>query len=104
MKDIISEENVNDTIYRILNEKFTDIESALDNYSALVNKTNAIQEEVIKYAQDETEATRKQLNDIINANSNWQDLDTASEDYTPEIDYYQKSEEYLYPADTTKEE
>lgn len=104
MKDIISEENVNDTIYRILNEKFTDIESALDNYSALVNKTNAIQEEVIQYAQDETEATRKQLNDIINANSNWQDLDTASEDYTPEIDYYQKSEEYLYPTDTTKEE
>lgn len=103
MRDIISEENVNDTIYKMLSEKFTDIQTALDNYSALVNRMNQIQEEVMQYAAMETEATRKQLNDIITANANWQELDTASEEYTPEIDYYKKSEEYLYPELTDDE-
>lgn len=103
MKDIISEENVNETIYTILSEKFADIETALANYSALVNRMNEIQEEVIQYARLETEETRRQLNEAIAANANWEELDNASEEYTPEIDYYQKSEEYLYPELTDDE-
>lgn len=103
MQEIISEKNINETIYQILSEKFEGIQIAIDNYAELVSRVNEIQTTVLHYTISETERTRTELNSIIKANSNWKDLDDTAETYTQEIDYYAKAEEYFYPELTDDE-
>lgn len=103
MQGLISEENINNTIYNILSQKFEDIQTALDNYARIANQMVDIQSQVMQYAITETAKTRTQLNEIIAANSSWEEIDTASSEYIQEIDYYSKSEEYLYPELTDDE-
>lgn len=104
MQNLISEDNVNETIYNILSQKFEDIQLALDNYAAVVEELDNIRDQVMQYAIDETAKTRAMLQDTLAVNSAWEDLDTASTEYTQEVDYYSKSEEYLYHEDAVKEE
>lgn len=104
MQQLISEENINQTIYNILSEKFGDIQTALDNYAKIVDQMVDIQSEVMQYAITETAKTRSQLNEIINANASWEDLDNTAAEYSQEIDYYSKAEDYLYPEVEENEE
>ena len=103
MQELISEENINNTIYNILGEKFGDIQTALDNYDKIVNDLINIQAEIMQYAISETARTRAELNRILQINSSWEDLDNTAEEYTQEIDYYSKAKEYLYPEFTDDE-
>ena len=103
MQGLISEENINDEIMSILNGKFHDIEIALENYQHVVDSMDLIQTKITNYAMQEANTTREQLLKIIEDNKNWEELDNAHEEYVPEVDYYQKSEEYLYPEMTEEE-
>ena len=103
MQELISEESVSSTIYDILSQKFGDIQTALDNYAAVVQQMTDLQTRVMQYAIEETAKTREQLNATLAANANWEELDNASTEYTQEIDYYSKAEDYLYPELTDDE-
>lgn len=104
MQGIISEENVNRIVFQILSEKFEDIQTALDNYEAVVAKLEEIEQETMMYAINETANTRALLNQTLYANVNWANLDIAAQEYTEEVNYYAVANSYLYPELTEAEE
>lgn len=104
MQDLISVEGINKAIINALSSKFEDIQTYLDNYAEIVQKMNDLQTSVMNYAISETERTRQQLQAALTQSAGWEELDTASEDYTEEVNYYEKAQEYLYPTSSINEE
>lgn len=100
MKELVSVEGINNAIIDVLSDKFADIQIYLDNYSEIVQKMTDLQTSIMNYAISETERTRQQLQAALAENSNWEELDNVSSEYTEEVNYYEKAEEYLYPSTT----
>lgn len=100
MKSLISPEGIDKQIVSILSGKFDDIQTYLDNYATLVQQMNDLQTSIMNYAMSETAKTRKQLQEELAKTYNWEDLDGAASEYTEEVNYYEKAEEYLYPENT----
>lgn len=104
MQELISVEGINNAIVNTLSSKFEDIQTYLDNYADIVQKMNDLQTSVMNYAISETERTRQQLQAAIVQSGGWEELDAASEEYTEEVNYYEKAQEYLYPTSSVNEE
>ena len=90
---LITPEYINAEIYSILQSRFPTIRTAIDNYAAFVRRLAEIEDEVIQYMVTATSNTIEVVNNTVETNSSWENLDDAASTYTPEIDYFAKSAE-----------
>lgn len=102
LQKIVSVDYINDTIMTKLREKYDTIDRALKDYEVLATRIDQIQTELFAYASEKISETRFELSSTLEQNSSWESLDDVSE-FTQEINYYEKSEEYLYPELTDAE-
>ena len=93
VKQLITPEYINAEIYSILEEKFPTIHTAINNYADFVARLAEIENEVIDYMVTHTAEAIEYVNNVVEENSSWDDLDSAAQTFTPEIDYFAKSVE-----------
>lgn len=95
IEGIISDEAINSKIHSQLQEKFSTIEKALNDYADIASSLDKIEMDLLNYASNQIHNSKQEILDKIV----WDDLDDSAETYEPEVDYYEKSEEYLTPPD-----
>ena len=102
LEEVTSEEAIRLEILQILSTKYPTIEEALAKYQEIADSLDKIETEVLGYSSSEISSTRDDILTAINKSSNWEDLESI-DDFSQEIDYYKKSEEYLNPELTDTE-
>lgn len=95
ISSLITPEKISQDIMEILSEKFDDIEQALENYQSIVNSLDSIENILMSYASSRLDESLTSIEEEFEKNSSWQDLDNTSEFFTQEVNYYEKSEQYL---------
>lgn len=85
---VISEEKVYETIYEVLEEKFDDIQTYIDNYQAIYERMGELETELVYYATYNINAAKAE----ILATIEWDDMDDLY--YHVDVDYYQKAKDY----------
>ena len=94
ISELISPEYIESKVYSILEEKFGDIKTAVDNYAEYVEQLNDLEDQVVTYATDNIINTKSELNEKIANYQAIDDLDDSSETYQHEVNYYEKAKEY----------
>lgn len=102
LQEVASEEAIHNEIMNILISKYPTIEEALAKYQEIVDSLSNIETNVMNYSTSEILNTKNEIDKGINKACEWEDLNDIS-DYTQEIDYYQRSKEYLSPELTDEE-
>ena len=91
IKELITPEYINNEIYTILEEKFPTIQTAIDNYAEFVARLTELESSIVTYMVDTTAQTIDEINNTVEQNSSWDNLDNTAATFVPEIDYYAKS-------------
>lgn len=100
MENIVSPEQILQNIYNILSSKFGEIQVAIDNYDNVVTKMSQLESKLMGYTQAEVVTARTNVEETLEKNSNWEELDDTSASLTQEIDYYKKDYDYWHPSMT----
>lgn len=92
---LVTPEYIEQKIYDVLEDKFGDIRTALDNYDTYVAQLDELENQIVTYVTNELVNTRNELNDRIDQYQAIDDLDDSGQDYVHEINYYEKCKQYL---------
>ncbi len=103
LESIITEDYINEKIDDKLEEEYPTIDEALDNYQRISDSLEEMETETLAYADENINRARTNLLDLITENTSWKDLDDGSSEYTHEVNYYEKAEEWYKPKLTTKQ-
>lgn len=96
--DIVDPENLHRLIMEILEEKYPDIDTALENYDEYVANLDSLEDSLITYAAASITSARDTIIEKIESYNNIEDLDSSPSTYKHEIDYYEKAKNYFYPV------
>ena len=97
VESYVTEESIRNEIMTQLRGKYADIDIALANYNQIVDSLNDIEDELMDYSNNSITKAYNDLQDELEANSKWDNIDDYDTTYVYEVDYYKKSEEYYYP-------
>lgn len=97
MEDYISPEYIQTTVINALDARFGDIETALENYNNYVNDLDRLENQVVNYAANAIVGARNTLLTKLNDYETIEDLDSSPDNYSHEVNYYEKAEEWYYP-------
>ena len=103
LESIITKDYINEKIDDKLEEEYPTIDEALDNYQRISDSLEDMETETLAYADENINRTRTNLLNLITENTSWKDLDDGSSEYTHEVNYYKKAEEWYKPKLTTKQ-
>ncbi len=95
--DLITPESIHKEIMDQLVLKYPTIDTALTNYAEVAASLKDIENEVMNYSSETILRESTNIDNQMKEYSEWDNLDDSHETYTSECDYYQKSEEWLYP-------
>jgi hypothetical protein len=94
ISELITPEYIESKVYSVLEEKFGDIRTAIDNYDEYVAQLNELENQVVNYATNNIIAARNELNEKVENYQTIDDLDGSSKTYHHEVDYYEKAKDY----------
>lgn len=97
LEKLISPETIKAKILENLSEKYPTIDKALQIYGDISKDLDRIENEVVTYASDTITTAASKLQEELDENSAWIDLDDTSSTYTHEINYYETANKYRNP-------
>lgn len=95
--NLITPESIHKEIMDQLVLKYPTIDTALANYAEVAASLKDIENEVMTYSSDTIIRESNNIDSKMKEYSEWDNLDDSHETYTSETNYYEKSEEWLYP-------
>lgn len=98
LEDILTPEAIQAKILELLEDKYSDIETALANYDIYVDHLSDIENQVVNYAANTIVGSRDQIINKINDYQSFDDLDSECSQYQNEVNYYEKCEKWLNPS------
>ena len=96
-KQLVNRDTILNEIIRQLSARYPSIEVALDNYDDFKATLDAIETDLITYAEENIREIRTYLYGQFDIYSNWNNLDDSHETFEHEVNFYEKAEEWFYP-------
>ena len=97
VQELITPEYIHSEILAILTPEFPTIQEAINNYALYVQRLNDLESYIVNYAIQRTAETRETLIEMMEENSDWNNLDDTYIDFEEEVDYYSIAEDVLNP-------
>ena len=98
MEKLVTPEYIQATILALLDEKFGDIETAIENYDIYVSQLDNLENRVVNYAANTIVSNRNEIINKIDAYQTLRDLDDECSTYANEVNYYEKEKEWDNPS------
>lgn len=96
-KELVNKDTILMEIMQQLSARYPGIETALENYDDFKATLDAIETDIMTYAETNITEIRNYLYGEMDTNSAWNDLDDASSTFEHEVNFYEKAEEWFYP-------
>ncbi len=96
-KELVNKDTILMEIMQQLSARYPGIETALENYDDFKATLDAIETDIMTYAETNITEIRNYLYGEMDTNSAWNDLDDASETFEHEVNFYEKAEEWFDP-------
>ena len=96
-KELVNRDTILMEIMRQLSARYPSIEVALRNYDDFKATLDAIEADLMTYAEENIREIRTYLYGQMDTNSNWNNLDDSHETFEHEVNFYEKAEEWFYP-------
>ena len=94
LASIVTREAINTEIHNQLVAQIPGIDEALANYEIIRNQLNTIESTAMSYATNTMSTAISDIDEQLEEASRWKNIPPGTEDYTHEVDYYEKSKEY----------
>lgn len=102
LKGIITKEAIDEEIHNQLVGQYSGIDQALAEYEEIRNKLDSIESTAMSYASNTINTAVTEIDSGLQEASEWDDLSDDVSNYTHEVNYYERSQQYENDIPTRK--
>lgn len=97
VEQLVTKDAIHKEVMDQLEPKYPTIDTAIENYQQIVDSLDDIEAKVLDYSSTSIHNAYTNIDNKLEENSAWDNLDDSHNTYKHEVDYYNKAEKYYYP-------
>ena len=102
LEGIITREGITNEILNQLSARYDNIERALENFDEIRTKLDNIESDAMSYSVNTTNNAIEEIDSGLQTASSWEDLDEDVSEYTHEVNYYDKYNNWTKELSSSK--